>query len=209
MPAGSYFSASPGACQIFTRFQSASSSSARIMGMPVRTPWPISDRLQVRVTVPSRAMRTKTFGAADSNSPARARNARGTRCEPITSAVAAPVEAISARRLRLVIPGTSHLPSGRLDGGKYALIRTATTYVSLHRIDDLLVRRLGIGAEQCRCLHNLAGLAITALGNVVLPPRELDGVIALGVQPLDCRNLSSLCRCDRRSEEHTSELQSR
>ena len=52
----------PRACQIFTRCQSASSSSARIIGMPVRTPWPISDRLQVMVTIPSSAMETKRLG---------------------------------------------------------------------------------------------------------------------------------------------------
>ena len=33
-----------------------------IIGMPVRTPWPISDRLQVMVTVPSLAIRTKRLG---------------------------------------------------------------------------------------------------------------------------------------------------
>ena len=38
LPTGSYFVSSPGACQIFTRCQSASISSARIIGMPVRTP---------------------------------------------------------------------------------------------------------------------------------------------------------------------------
>src|SRR5216117_2690173 len=35
---------SPGACATRTRFQSASSSSATIIGMPVRTPCPISER---------------------------------------------------------------------------------------------------------------------------------------------------------------------
>ena len=43
----------PGACTTRTRFQSASSSSATIMGMPVRTPCPISDRWQTMVTMPS------------------------------------------------------------------------------------------------------------------------------------------------------------
>ena len=62
LPAGSYLVSSPGACQIDTRCQSASSSSARIMGMPVRTPCPISERLQVMVTVPSSAMPTNRFG---------------------------------------------------------------------------------------------------------------------------------------------------
>jgi hypothetical protein len=42
--------------------QSASSSSARIIGTPVRTPWPISARWQVMMTVPSPVMETKTSG---------------------------------------------------------------------------------------------------------------------------------------------------
>ena len=57
-----YFSSSPGACATLTRFQSASSSSATIIGMPVRTPWPISERWQTMVTVPSSAMATKASG---------------------------------------------------------------------------------------------------------------------------------------------------
>ena len=53
---------SPGACATRTRFQSASSSSATIMGMPVLTPCPISDRWQTIVTVPSSAIDTKASG---------------------------------------------------------------------------------------------------------------------------------------------------
>jgi hypothetical protein len=55
---------SPGACTTRTRFQSASSSSATIIGMPVRTPWPISERWHVMLTVPSGAMATKTSGSS-------------------------------------------------------------------------------------------------------------------------------------------------
>ena len=65
LPAGSNLVSSPGACQIFTRFQSASSSSARIIGMPVRTPCPISERLHVSVTVPSSAISTKRLGLTE------------------------------------------------------------------------------------------------------------------------------------------------
>jgi hypothetical protein len=53
---------SPGACATRTRFQSASSSSATIMGMLVLTPCPISDRWQTIVTVPSSAIATNASG---------------------------------------------------------------------------------------------------------------------------------------------------
>ncbi|MNL24426.1 hypothetical protein D3C87_1458590 [compost metagenome] len=49
---------SPGACCTLTIAQSASSSSATTMVKLVRTPWPISERLQITVTVPSAAMLT-------------------------------------------------------------------------------------------------------------------------------------------------------
>jgi len=55
---------SPGACLTRTRFQSASSSSATIIGMPVLTPCPISERWQTMVTVPSSAMATNTSGSS-------------------------------------------------------------------------------------------------------------------------------------------------
>ncbi len=58
-----YFSSSPVALTTRTRLQSASSSSATICGMPVRTPWPISDRWQTMVTVPSLAIEMKALGA--------------------------------------------------------------------------------------------------------------------------------------------------
>jgi len=43
---------------------SASSSSATIMGMPVLTPWPISDRWQTMVTVPSSSLETNASGSS-------------------------------------------------------------------------------------------------------------------------------------------------
>ena len=57
-----YLTSSPVACATFTLAQSASSSSATISGMPVRTPWPISERWQTMVTVPSGAIETKASG---------------------------------------------------------------------------------------------------------------------------------------------------
>lgn len=45
-----------------TRLQSASNSSARIMGTLVRTPCPISERCATIVTVPVLSMDTNTLG---------------------------------------------------------------------------------------------------------------------------------------------------
>ena len=45
---------SPGACMTWTRLQSASSSSATIMGSPVRHPVPISDRCATILHVAAR-----------------------------------------------------------------------------------------------------------------------------------------------------------
>ena len=53
-----YFFSSPGACTTFTSFQSASISSATIIAMVVRMPWPISERGQTIVTVPVGSSRT-------------------------------------------------------------------------------------------------------------------------------------------------------
>ena len=55
---------SPVACTTRTRFQSASSSSATIIGMPVRTPCPISERWQTMETMPSSPMATNTSGSS-------------------------------------------------------------------------------------------------------------------------------------------------
>jgi hypothetical protein len=49
---------SPGACCTFIIAQSASSSSATTIVRLVRTPWPISERLQTTVTMPSAPMLT-------------------------------------------------------------------------------------------------------------------------------------------------------
>ena len=56
------FFSSPVAWATRTRLQSASSSSATIIGMPVLIPCPISERWQTIVTVPFSAIETKASG---------------------------------------------------------------------------------------------------------------------------------------------------
>src|SRR5713101_1497265 len=53
-------------------------------------------------------------------------------------------------------------------------IRTAATYVTRHGCVDIAVGRLGIGGEQRRRGHDLAGLAIAALRHLKLDPGLLD-----------------------------------
>ena len=56
-----------GACSLRTFDQSASSSSAMIMGIAVMMPCPISDWPTMTVTVPSLAIRTQEFNVACSD----------------------------------------------------------------------------------------------------------------------------------------------
>ena len=59
-----YFTSSPGDCWMRTFAQSASSSSATIIGRVVRAaPVPISARAATMVTMPSGAIDTNTFGS--------------------------------------------------------------------------------------------------------------------------------------------------
>src|SRR5215472_12474722 len=55
--------------------------------------------------------------------------------------------------------------------------------------NDLLPRRVGVLGEQCRSLHDLAGLAVAALRNLLGNPGLLQGMIALGAEALDGRDL--------------------
>src|SRR5271154_5940855 len=75
-----------------------------------------------------------------------------------------------------------------LDGGSDALVRPATADVAGHGVVDILVGRLGLFLEQRGSLHHLPALAITALGDVNLPPGALDRMVALEAESFDCSN---------------------
>src|SRR6185436_16013790 len=68
--------------------------------------------------------------------------------------------------------------NGRVD----ALIAAAATEVSGHAGGDLLVGRRRFFRQQRRCLHDLAGLTVPALGHTDLAPGNLDGMLVLGMQ---------------------------
>jgi len=56
-------------------------------------------------------------------------------------------------------------------------------------LHDLLAGRLRRLGEEFRRLHDLAGLAVTALGHLVPNPRLLEGVRRIGGQSLDRRDV--------------------
>src|SRR5579864_4637246 len=74
-----------------------------------------------------------------------------------------------------------------MDGLADALIGAATADIG-HRLLDVLVRRLRLLLQKRSRRHDLAGLAITALGNVDRGPGLLHRVRAIGGQPLDRDN---------------------
>src|SRR5258706_4600937 len=61
-----------------------------------------------------------------------------------------------------------------LDPGADACIGPAATDVSGHRTVDIAIGRVGVGGEQGRCGHDLAGLAVAALRHLQLDPGLLN-----------------------------------
>src|SRR5687767_14836727 len=79
-----------------------------------------------------------------------------------------------------------------LDGGPDAEVGPAPAEVPAHRFVDVGVAGLGILVEQRHGLHDLAGLAVPALGHVVVDPGLLDRMerAVLG-QAVDGRHVAS------------------
>ena len=75
-----------------------------------------------------------------------------------------------------------------MDGVFDTLVTAAAAEVTRHRFAYLIVARSWIFNQQCGGLHDLAGLAITALWDVQFPPGLLNGVIAIGMKAFDGRN---------------------
>lgn len=75
-----------------------------------------------------------------------------------------------------------------MNGSANAQVRAATAEVARHFGVDIGVGRRGIALEQCGGLHDLAGLTVTALRNVVFDPSFLQRVQMLGVssEAFDC-----------------------
>src|SRR5687767_13152387 len=69
------------------------------------------------------------------------------------------------------------LPGGHgLDGRPDPVIGPAAAQVAAHNLVDVVVGGFGVLLEEEDGLHDLAGLAVAALSNVIVDPGLLDGV---------------------------------
>src|SRR5687768_2693122 len=90
--------------------------------------------------------------------------------------------------------------SGLLDGGPDAEVRPATAQVATHGLVDVSVTRVGVLVEQGNGLHDLAGLAVAALGHVVVNPGCLDRVQGVALsQTLDSGDVLTFDRAHGRN----------
>ena len=69
-----------------------------------------------------------------------------------------------------------------------ALVGTAPAEVIAHGLVDLRIGRLGMFLQECDGSHDLAGLAIAALRNLILNPRSLDGMDTVEREALNGEN---------------------
>src|SRR5262249_16292858 len=173
----------------------------------VPTCWPISARMIETVTMPLRSTRYQIVG---SNSAAGEVEAASAAVKPVrgkpnrTLVPAAPI-----RKLRrdtglcfITEPASilsmcaSHFGRCELDRPSDADIRHASTQAAAHDGVDVLVAPVGKIFEQCCGLHDLPGLAISALRNLRVAPGPLQGMLTVGVETLDRRD-----RCARNRAE--------
>src|SRR5271166_2485945 len=195
-----YFTSSPVAWTTFTLDQSASSSSATIKGMPVRTPCPISERWQTIDTVPSGAIDTKArrlFTVPCGMPAAPHFGASAASAGPFGNTLTASTRPVVERmpfktprrltfsmhdgaisRLCLVMSRSRSL----LDGGANALIGPTPADVAKHPAVYIAVRGMRSAFQKRRGLHDLAGLTIAALRHIQRAPSFLKRVISLRIE---------------------------
>src|SRR5271154_6600137 len=165
-------------------------------GMPVRTPCPISERWQTMVTVPSGAIETKARGlftvpcgipwAPHLGASSASAGPDGITCTASTRPVVERMPLRTPRRLTFSMPDVDTISRmclvmsrsrSLLDGGANAGIGPAAADVAVHRAVDVGVGRMRRLLQKRRGLHDLASLAIAALGHVERPPGLLHGVV--------------------------------
>src|SRR5215469_3586180 len=76
-----------------------------------------------------------------------------------------------------------------MDRGPNALIRPAPANVTRHPVIDILVRRMRRRREQIKRLHDLPGLAVSALRDVYLGPRLLHRMRTMGRNTFNRRDV--------------------
>src|SRR5262249_31358559 len=88
-------------------------------------------------------------------------------------------------------------PRGLLDRLPDALVGPASADIALHERVDLAMLGLGLGLQQRRRLHDLAGLTIAALGYVAGLPGFLNGMIAVSAEAFNGCDPLFCCRAHR------------
>lgn len=72
-----------------------------------------------------------------------------------------------------------------MNAGPDAKVGAAAAKVAGHGVVDIFVRRLRIIGKEGGSSHELAGLAVTALGYIKFTPSFLQGMCAVGRETLD------------------------
>src|SRR5580704_14142372 len=183
---------------IDTRDQSASISSANTMASPVELPCPISATGMASTMAPSGPMVTQAPTAAGAASSASATAGRANSAVGRVKAKVRPTELCRKPRrdnvpfgLRSILPITllnmasRSLLGGAFDGAEDARIGPAAADIAVHVANDVVAARSLVGRQQCGGLHDLAGLAITALRHLQIEPGLLQWMVAIGRQALD------------------------
>src|SRR4051812_3363600 len=143
--------------------RSTFSSSAISMGSDVYTPWPISDRAVISVTMLSSEMCTHAFGVR--SVPAACALRWATMEKPtIRPPVIAAVVLMKSRRegsamLFICFPlglGGAHGGGRILDGRANAVVGAAAAHVAAHRGVDVGIARVLVLRQQRRGAHQLA-----------------------------------------------------
>src|SRR5580700_6527608 len=167
------------------------------MARPVRLPWPISATGMASTMAPSAPMVTHAPSAAGVPPSASAAAGRTNNAPGMLKAKVSPAEpARKPRRdnapfgLRSILPMNSlpmasrSLLGGALDGAEDAWISAATADIAIHVANDVVAARILVIRQQCRGLHDLPGLAITALRHLQIEPGLLQRMVAIGRQAL-------------------------
>src|SRR5947199_1621669 len=168
-------------------FQSTSSSSATICASAVPTPWPISALKMCTVTRPSGVSVIWVFGSQAESAAALRTPTPGSVNDRVRPTPATVVVLMKSRRS--IRRAMSHPLGGALDRAPDAQVGRAAAQVARHGGVDVRVGRLRVLGEERGGLHDLPRLAIAALGHLLGDPRDLQRVLALGVQPFDRRDL--------------------
>src|SRR5258705_8434442 len=185
---------------VVTFFQSASSSSATICARPVMVPCPISERETRTTTVSSGRMTTQALISGEPSCARTTLAPNGIFRPRVSPAPTAAVPMTNERRSIFGVFMLMALPLCLRRGVNslaYLLERAAAADVGDPRV-DVGVGRLRLVVQERRHRHDHPGLAVTALGHLVVDPGLLDLMQHAAVrQALDRGDLLALRRGDR------------